>query len=201
MQGLSECKNIRWILWIPLGSRWLAGHWQDTASLSSMNPQRFSTGLNKSHAPISRIKPFEHLLSLIFPLFVLRCVVTVNDFLKICFFFLNIQFTCLKCLVELTHVCKATITGKQNQKSVWAEPRHLISKLGWSRGNRQGISILPFSFSWFTYLDCAVIPSRENHRQLKQLYSPTPTRAQALHRLPPLSFSAWQSSPLDFSVN
>lgn len=40
-------------------------------------------GLNKCHAPISRIKPFEHLLSLIVPLFLERRSTAVNDFLKI----------------------------------------------------------------------------------------------------------------------
>lgn len=80
-------------------------------------PSRFSSALNECHAPVSRIKPFEHLLSLTLPLFV-WCAVTVNDFLKISIF--HVWFTCLKCLVEQTQVCKAAVTAKRNPKSVCA---------------------------------------------------------------------------------
>lgn len=111
---------------MPLESRWLAGHWQGTASLSTMKALRISTALNKCHAPISRIKPSQHLLYLTLPLFVLWYAVTVNDFLKIAIF--HVWFTCLKCLVEQTQVCKATITAKLNADSVWAKLRNFISK-------------------------------------------------------------------------
>lgn len=119
MWGLDECKNIKWIL------LWRTDEGQGTGK-TQHDCLPWMQGLNKCHAPISRIKPFEHLLSLILPLFVLWWSLTVNDFLKISVF--HIRFTCLKCLVEQTQVCKVTIAARLTPMSVWAEPRNLISK-------------------------------------------------------------------------
>lgn len=161
-----------------LKNSWLSGHWQNTNSLSTIKVLKFSTELNSCHAPISRIKSFEHLLSLTLPLSVLWCAVTVNDFLKISIF--HIWFTCLKCLVEHTQVCKNSRYCQSESKVFGQSLEISFQNRGWSRGNRQGISILPFSFFLFTYLDYAVILSRENHCQQKQLHSPLPSSSLSL---------------------
>lgn len=95
------------------------GSGKTTLRLSTLNAGRLSPGLNKCHAPISRIKPFEHLLSLALPSL---CFAQLMISSRSAFF--SERFTCLQCLVEPTQVCKAAVTARLSPESAGAEPRN-----------------------------------------------------------------------------
>lgn len=109
--------SVKSILQLPLSNRWLSRQRRHCLPWKQQNSLLHS----KCHAPVSRIKPFERLLSLPHPLFVSVCAVRVNDFLKI--FIFRIRFTCLKCSAEQTKVSETTFHN-------WAEFKECLGTAG-----------------------------------------------------------------------
>lgn len=159
---------------------------ENRKSLSTRKVLKFSTELNNFHAPISRIKSFEHLLPLTLSLSVLWCAVTVNDFLKISIF--HIWFTCLKCLVEHTQVCKNSRHCQRESKVFGQSLEIFISKLRLIKRKQTRYQHIAFQFLLVYISGLCSHPFQRESLPAKTITLP-PTRAQTFHWVPRLSLT------------